>query len=98
MAAARQSKPDQSVTKDMLKIKGLSDPGPRPPEGQEKTLGSERLTGQQDAAAAAGRRRGMISLGCSSKQLARQASRSSPAVIAAVKGFQRESINCERLR
>jgi hypothetical protein len=33
MAAARQSKPDQSVTKDMLKIKDLSDPDRRPPEG-----------------------------------------------------------------
>jgi hypothetical protein len=35
MAAARQSKPDQSVTKDMLKIKGLSDPDPtsRQPKG-----------------------------------------------------------------
>jgi hypothetical protein len=34
MAAARQSKPDQSATKNMLGIKGLSDPtlGPRQPK------------------------------------------------------------------
>jgi hypothetical protein len=36
MAAARQSKPDQSVTKDMLKIKGLSDPESATP-GSQKT-------------------------------------------------------------
>jgi hypothetical protein len=51
MAAARQSKPDQSVTKGMLKIKGQSDPPPTTHHQgrREKTLG---LGWHQPAAAA----------------------------------------------
>jgi hypothetical protein len=53
MAAARQSKPDQSVTKDMLKIKGLSGLESATPAARKAAApGLLARTDKPDAAAA----------------------------------------------